>query len=129
MNKHSIAALLFFATLSPLGCGKVYNSSTYDASTYGSADGSPAFLAAKEIIKVSCADCHTRPSHQAWAGMSEKQFIDQNLIIPGNLAGSVLYTKTRGNRTSIPGNMPDGGTDLTSAELDAMEAWILNATP
>ncbi|RYZ68943.1 MAG: cytochrome c [Proteobacteria bacterium] len=129
MNKLFSAGILIFASLVPLACGKVYNSSTYDASTYGSADGSANFLAAKSVIKTACANCHTRPSHQSWAGMSEKEFIAQALIKPGSLAASSLYTKIQGNRTNIPGNMPDGGSLLTGAELDKMEAWILGATP
>lgn len=123
------AGLILMASLIPLGCGKVYNSSTYDASTYGSADGSATFLAAKATINTSCANCHTRPSHQAWSGMSEKEFIAQGLIKPGNLAASSLYTKIQGNRTMISGNMPAGGSLLTGAELDKMEAWIMGATP
>ncbi len=129
MNKILATGFLIFSSLAPVACGKVYNSSTYDASTYGSADGTPQFLAAKTIIKNSCASCHTRPSHEAWAGMSEKDFLTQGLIKAGNLAGSSLYTKIQGNRTSTPGNMPDGGSLLTGAELDTLENWILNITP
>ncbi len=126
MRKLVPAALTALAMLTPLGCGKVYNSSTYDATTYGSADGSPQFLAAQVVIKENCASCHTRPSHQAWAGMSEKDYISQGLIKAGNLTGSTLYTKILGNRTSTPGNMPDGGTPLTADQLTTIENWILN---
>ncbi|MBK9323588.1 MAG: hypothetical protein IPM97_11715 [Bdellovibrionaceae bacterium] len=129
MNKLITAVTLMLLFLGPIGCGKVYNSSTYDASTYGSADGSAQFLAAKTIIKNSCANCHTRPSHEAWSGMSEKDFISKGLVAAGNLAGSSLYTKIQGNRTSTPGNMPDGGSLLTGSELDTLESWILNITP
>lgn len=126
MTKLLRAGLTTLALLTPLACGKVYNSSTYDATAYGSADGSPQFLAAQAIIKTSCAGCHTRPSHQAWAGMNEQDYINQGLIKPGNLSGSTLYTKILGNRTSTPGNMPDGGTPLTANELTTLENWILN---
>lgn len=126
MKKLLLAGLTTLAFLSPLACGKIYNSSSYDATSYGSADGTPAFLAAKQIIKASCTNCHTRPSHVAWAGMSEDDFISQGLVLPGSLEGSSLYTKILGNRTSIPGNMPDGGAPLTSAELTTLENWILN---
>ncbi|MBC7371656.1 MAG: cytochrome c [Bdellovibrionaceae bacterium] len=129
MNKLFAATILTMASLIPLGCGKVYNSSTYDASTYGSANGSANFLAAQAVIKTSCASCHTRPSHQAWGGLSEKDFIAQGLIKPASLANSTLYTKIQGNRTTVPGNMPDGGSLLTGADLDKMEAWIMGATP
>lgn len=129
MNKVLAAALMSLALLTPLACGKVYNSSTYDASTYGTADGTAQFLAAKAIINTSCASCHTRPSHEAWAGMDEAAFVSQGLIKGGSLENSVLYTKIQGNRTAIPGNMPDGGTLLTSAELDTLEAWILSVAP
>jgi mono/diheme cytochrome c family protein len=126
MKRLILAALTTLSLLAPLGCGKVYNSSTYDAKTYGSADGSAQFLAAQAIIKSNCASCHTRPSHQAWAGYSENDYINQGLIKAGNLSGSTLYTKILGNRTSTPGNMPDGGTPLTSDQLTAIENWILN---
>lgn len=117
------------ALLASLGCGKVYNSSSYDATIYGSADGSAEFLAAQVIITSKCANCHTRPSHQAWAGMTEAEFISSGYIKAQDLAGSSLYTKILGNRTSIQGNMPTVGTPLTSAELDTMEAWIMSITP
>lgn len=127
MNRRlALTALTTLAFLAPLGCGKVYNSSTYDASTYGSSDGSAQFLAAQAIIKDNCASCHTRPSHAAWAGLSEADYISQGLIKAGNLTGSTLYTKILGNRTSTPGNMPDGGTPLTSDQITTIENWILN---
>jgi uncharacterized membrane protein len=125
MKKLWTAGLATLTLLSPLACGKVYNSSTYDATIYGSASGSVKFLAAKEIIKTSCANCHTHASHQAWAGMSEQDFITQGLVLAGDLSGSTLYTKILGNRTSTPGNMPDGGTPLTATELTTIEDWIL----
>jgi mono/diheme cytochrome c family protein len=129
VNRYFSALILCLASFVPLACGKVYNSSSYDASTYGAADGTAQFLAAKDIIKTNCASCHTRPSHQAWAGFSEKDFISQNLIKAGNLAGSLLYTKIQGNRTATPGNMPDGGTLLTTAQIITIENWILNIPP
>lgn len=125
MKKLLTAGLTTLTLLAPLACGKIYNSSSYDVTTYGSATGSAKFLAARQIIKTSCANCHTRPSHQAWAGMSEQDFINQGLVKVGNLIGSTLYTKIQGNRTSTPGNMPDGGTPLTAAELTTIEDWIL----
>jgi uncharacterized membrane protein len=125
MKKFLTAGLTAITLLMPLACGKVYNSSSYDASTYGSASGSAKFLAAKQIITASCANCHTRASHQAWAGMSEQEFITQGLVTVGNLSGSTLYTKILGNRTTTAGNMPDGGTPLTSSEITTIEDWIL----
>lgn len=129
MNKILAAGLTTLTLLTPLACGKVYNSSSYDASIYGTADGTAQFLAAKAIITASCANCHTRSSHQAWAGMDESTFVTQGLIVGGSLVNSSLYTKIQGNRTAIPGNMPDGGTLLTSSELDTIEAWILSVAP
>lgn len=126
MRKHLLAGMTALTLLAPLGCGKIYNSSSYDATSYGTADGTAEFLAAKEIIKTSCTNCHTRPSHQAWAGMSEADFISQGLVTAGSLEGSSLYTKILGNRTTTPGNMPEGGTPLTGAELTTLETWILN---
>ncbi|HEY8270325.1 MAG TPA: hypothetical protein VIG33_05510 [Pseudobdellovibrionaceae bacterium] len=125
MKRALRAGLTIFGLLAPLACGKIYNSSTYDATTYGASDGSVKFLAAKEIIKTNCATCHTRASHQAWAGMNEQDFISQGLVVAGNFSGSLLYTKIQGNRTSTPGNMPEGGTLLSGAELTVIEDWIL----
>jgi hypothetical protein len=128
MKKLLAAAVLGALSLMPIGCGKVYNSSSFDPSIYGTSGGgttgSTTFLAAKTIINENCATCHTHPSHQAWAGMGEADFIAQGLVTPGSLTGSMIYTKIQGNRTGIAGNMPDGGTLLTGAQLDTMEAWI-----
>jgi uncharacterized membrane protein len=129
MTKIFSASIVVLLSLAPLGCGKVYNSSTYDANTYGNATGSSNFLAAKTVINENCATCHTHPTHQAWAGMSEQQFIQQGLVVAGNLAGSQLYTKIQGNRTTVPGNMPDGGAPLTPDQITTIETWILNITP
>lgn len=130
MKKILTAGLMLFTLSVPLACGKVYNSSSYDASTYGrTTGGTDQFVAAKAIITESCANCHTRTSHQAWAGMSEEDFVSQNLITGGSLENSVLYTKIQGNRTSTPGNMPEGGSLLTSEQLDTLEAWIMSVAP
>jgi len=119
-------SLIFILALG--ACGKVYNSSTYDASAYGAATGSANFLAAQAIIKANCAICHVQPSHQAWGGMSEADFISQGLVKPGDLAGSLLYTKIQGNRSGVAGDMPQGGTPLTSDQITVIETWILNIT-
>ena len=125
--KWVLAGITALALLTPLACGKIYNSSTYDASTYGAgATGTAQFIAAQAIIRENCASCHTRPSHQAWAGMSEADFVSQGLIVGRSLTGSMLYTKILGNRAGTPGNMPDGGTPLTSDQLTVLETWILS---
>lgn len=128
MNKLLLAGLTTLALLTPLACGKVYNSSSYDASTYGdgAVSGTPQFVAAAKIIRENCATCHTRPSHQAWGGMSESDFVAQGLVKGGDLSGSTLYTKIQGNTTGTPGNMPDGGTPLTSDQISTIETWILS---
>jgi mono/diheme cytochrome c family protein len=126
MTKLISNALFIAGLLIPLGCGKVYNSSTYDSSTYGSggSTGSALFLAAKAVIDQHCSICHTQASHMAWAGMGEQDFVSRGLVTPGSLESSVLYTKISGNRTAINGNMPQGGAPLSSSELDILEAWI-----
>jgi mono/diheme cytochrome c family protein len=129
MKKYFTAGITALTLLAPLACGKIYNSSSYDSTIYGTATGSAQFLAAKTIITQNCASCHTRPSHEAWAGMDEAAFKTARLIEPGSLINSQLYTKILGNRTTTPGNMPDGGTPLSSAQLDTIEDWIVNATP
>ena len=129
MNKTLSAGLTLMYLLAPVACGKVYNSSSYDASIYGSVTGTAEFLAAKDVINSHCATCHTHISHQAWAGMSEQEFIQKGLVQGGSLTGSMLYTKILGNKTSTAGNMPDGGTPLTSDELSKIETWILSITP
>ena len=122
-------ALILAGLFLPSACGKVYNSSSYDALIYKTVDGTPQFLEAKKVIDTHCAVCHTRPSHQAWAGMNEADFINQNYIVAGSLEDSILYTKIQGNRTTTAGNMPETGSPLNSTELDTLEAWILNITP
>jgi uncharacterized membrane protein len=112
----------------PAGCGKIYNSSTFDSSTYGVTTGSAQFLAAKAVINTHCSTCHTRASHEAWAGMGEADFVSQGLVTPRSLEGSSIYTKIMGNRTAITGNMPQGGAPLNDEELTVMENWIQGMT-
>jgi uncharacterized membrane protein len=126
--KNASRILLLISLLSPLGCGKIYNSSTFDSSTYGVTTGSTQFLAAKVIINQNCASCHSRASHAAWAGMSEAAFISQGIVVPRSLEGSSLYTKILGNRTATVGNMPQGGAALSDDELTTIENWILGIT-
>lgn len=110
-----------------LGCGKVYNSSSFDSRIFGNGgggDGTPQFNAAKKVINQRCANCHTRSSHLAWTGMSEADFVAEGLVTPGSLEGSPLYTKIYGNRTAISGNMPQSASPLSSDELMSLENWI-----
>ncbi|WP_413294339.1 hypothetical protein ACLSU7_04425 [Bdellovibrio sp. HCB185ZH] len=126
-TKLVLSAILGLALLTPLSCGKAYNSSSYDADIYGEGGGgTPAFQAAQAILRDRCATCHTQASHQTWGNISEAQFIAQGLVSPGSLSGSQLYTKIAGNSTGIPGNMPPSGGNLSSTELQTIEMWILN---
>lgn len=126
MTKLVLSAVLGLALLTPLSCGKTYNSSSYDADIYGEGGGgTPAFQAAQAILRDKCATCHTQASHASWGNISASQFVALGLVTAGSLTGSQLYTKITGNSTGIPGNMPVGGANLSSTELQTIETWIL----
>ncbi|WP_413581179.1 hypothetical protein [Bdellovibrio sp. HCB288] len=117
--------VLGLALLAPLSCGQSYNSSYYDADIYGEGGGgTPAFQAAQAILRTECATCHTQASHQSWGNISEAQFIALGLVSPGNLSGSQIYTKLRGNSVNSTGNMPPSYS-LSNSQIQTIETWIL----
>jgi mono/diheme cytochrome c family protein len=81
------------------------------------------FARAQAVILTNCATCH---HHQAWKQFKEYDFIAKNLVDPGSADGSLLYQKLSG--VSIagvdPGDMPEGGDPLATADVQTIETWI-----
>lgn len=103
-----------------LGCGKVRNSSSQDAAIYGaSVSGSATFLQARTVMASQCFSCHSN-----WSSFSENQFLTSSLVRAGNLSGSSLYTRIRGNDTGQTGDMPQSNPNLSSDDLNSIKQWI-----
>jgi cytochrome c553 len=81
------------------------------------------FGRAQAIILTNCATCH---HHQEWNHFQEFDFIAKQLVDPGSAENSLLYQKLSG--VSIagvdPGNMPDGGDPLATADVQTIATWI-----
>lgn len=122
MNK----ILLILAALVIVSCdGPVENSSTTDMSQYGNIQdsGTPAFLAAKTIIRRDCAFCHR---HAGWNSYQEADFVANGLVTPGDVNSSQVYYRNT-NALSGPGpkNMPSGGYPAIGAtDLETIATWI-----
>lgn len=69
------------------------------------------------IIDAKCDTCH--------AGWAYDQIVNTNgRIVPGNLNGSAIYTRT------LSGDMPRGGSSpLTPTQQSQLRDWILNGAP
>lgn len=87
---------------------------------------SPEFLAAKSVIDNSCISCHNNSNVGDFRNLTQAQFIQKGLVVPGDLAGSKLYYRLNG-ATSGPGarNMPQGG-QLSSPQIQAVTDWIMS---
>ncbi len=102
------------------GCGKVRNSSSNDASIYGSSvTGSANFLEARTVLAASCFSCHSN-----WANYNESQFVSANLVRANSLLNSSLYTRIRGNDTGIAGDMPQSNPNLSNDDMAKIKQWI-----
>lgn len=120
MRALSLLVLLFGFT----GCFQTENSNTLDADTYGNAEGTAEFLAARAIMTQNCAGtCH------AYHTQSEADLKLQGLFVAGSPTTSKLYYRLTGS-TGGPGpkDMPQTGP-LQSSDVETIRTWIQNATP
>ena len=117
---------LFIAAILVVSCdGPIENSSTSDLSQYGNIQdsGTPAFLAAKAIVRTNCAFCHR---HAAWNSYQEADFVANGLVVPGDVNSSQVYYRNA-NALSGPGpkNMPSGGyPSVGASDLVKIADWI-----
>mgnify|MGYP001302381447 CR=1 FL=1 len=104
-------------------CGKVKNSSSGDATTYGSnVAGSTTFKAANAVLSTHCFSCHG-----GWSSYGEQDYVTNALVIASDPANSPLYTRTRGNDSGTGrDDMPLGRPDLSFDEVKALKDWILS---
>ncbi len=121
MKKIAAVLFLLMAMISGMGCGRPpYNSSTSDALKYGSnVTGSAQFLTARTVMLSSCFACHG-----SWAAWNEAEFVSNGRVVARSLIDSSLFTKIRGNSTSVVGNMPQNSS-LASDDIVAIKNWIL----
>ncbi len=98
------------------GCLQTENSSSLDGE---GPIGSLAFLQASEVFNNKCSQCHD------YHTLTEQDFINLSLAIPGDPEGSVVYYRNTGSLG--PGglkNMPSVGS-ITAGELIIIYDWIL----
>lgn len=111
--------VLIFSSFN-ISCGKVRNSSSNDASIYGSSvTGSANFLEARTVLAASCFSCHSN-----WASYNENQFVSANLVRANSLLNSSLYTRIRGNDTGVAGDMPQSNPNLSNDDMAKIKQWI-----
>jgi hypothetical protein len=113
-----------FILLLSASCGQSFNSNSGDEGQYapisGIDDSTPEgarFLAAYKAYKNnSCFACHS------WADYkSSEQWLNNNLVVSGNLAQSKVYTTLR----NVGGTMPPSPLpQMSAAEISSIEAWI-----
>jgi uncharacterized membrane protein len=110
-------------------CDDTINLPVEDASRI-SAD----YCGVEELMAGQCTDCHsasggTYPDlgsdlHAAVVDVESANNAGEVFVIPGDSAGSFLYTKCAGT-SSVGSKMPLGG-DVSEANLAAMATWIDN---
>lgn len=92
-------------------------------------DGSmERFTAAKNVLTQRCTTCHDGSAATNFNLNSERDFINNGLVVAGSLSGSKVIYRTR-NYTVNNGlqNMPPtGNTALTSAEYAILTNWVSN---
>jgi mono/diheme cytochrome c family protein len=112
--------LVFAITFCLSACIQTENSSSLDGDSYGTATGSPEFIAARLVFLQNCNGCH------AYHTQTEAQLIAQGLAVAGNPEGSKLFYRLAGSSgASGPKNMPTGGT-LSNDDLTAVFTWLQN---
>ena len=108
---------------------KVGNFSVVSTFSFAVTKPSPVdlFASAKTILNNKCASCHTAGGPNGatnFALTTEKEFINNNLVVPGDIANSKIiyrlknYTVDNGLR-----NMPPG-SPLTAQEYTTLVNWV-----
>jgi len=102
--------------------------------------GVPSYAEIQEIWDASCVTgCHAaagiKPDLSLEAGVSHANLVDKmsaqvtlDIVEPGDTAKSYLWLKLQGTHASVGGSgaMMPLGKKLPDAELNAVEAWILD---
>lgn len=79
------------------------------------------FFAASSILQQKCINCHSG-FHQRWQNFrSSKDWVKNNLVIPGKPNSSLLFKKLKFNG----GNMPLGNSaEISNDENEKIKIWI-----
>lgn len=106
------------------GCKQqTYNSSSGDAELEtDSCTGSGATLRwclAQQVILNQCVNCHTN-YHADYATFTSEDFVDNDLILPGNSDESTLFQYL----INEGGTMPKDGSALNDEDYNAIKDWI-----
>jgi mono/diheme cytochrome c family protein len=80
--------------------------------------GQQRLNAARQVFN-RCVSCHA-----TYPTQSEGEWISSNLIVPRNSASSFLLSKIRGSGVNGSNDMPADGSNLSSAQIQAIKAWI-----
>ncbi len=69
------------------------------------------------IVQSKCLSCHSSVGASGGYNMATYTGV-KTRVVPNNSAGSLFYQRT------LDGSMPDGGTRLTTIQLNAIKTWI-----
>ncbi|NJL24554.1 MAG: hypothetical protein HC902_04885 [Calothrix sp. SM1_5_4] len=121
MSPRRLLLGLAIMLLSVSSCMQTENTSSLDADLYSDVGGSAEFVAARNVISQSCANCHN------YHTQTEAELVAAGLVVRGSPETSKLYYRLAGSSgASGPKNMPTGSS-LPQSSLDAISTWIANA--
>ncbi len=69
------------------------------------------------IVQSKCLSCHSSTGSSGGYNMATYTGV-KTRVVPNNFAASLFYQRT------LDGSMPDGGTRLTTIQLNAIKTWI-----
>jgi hypothetical protein len=115
---------LLLATL--MGCGKGFKLKVSDLASSEIGDSNlivqtQDFGPAQAVLTSNCIGCHGNFT------MSERQFIERGLIVPGDPAKSKLFGMLKGSGVGGREIMPLDRPPLSSEDLSIIREWIIAA--
>lgn len=121
MNKFLLIFLFLISA-----CGQDYNSNSFDETRFGSGNidtSSPAgqrLAAAFNIIQTNCISCHSNYHSFYGTYTTDELWLNSGLVVAGDFEGSFLIQ----NLKNYGGSMPQGGSQLSSEQIEVLREWI-----
>lgn len=84
----------------------------------------PKFTLAKQVLDAKCVSCHRGQEYPNLSGLKESNAIRNGLVVPGNLAKSLVYNRLQG--AGYEGTMPKAPMTLSASERQVIADWILS---